>query len=203
MVRKKTKAMKKIITREYKKHFILNILPCSTNNEYATYYANADEVKQLNFWTRSLVRQLIAEPTHYKNIQLRADNLKKQGGALASLQTIEVPAHTSETKAPLVYLDLNYTVNKEVQLFIGGIDVTHTVSKSDKLTGLVTRFLKELYAGHEMQFGAESTDCFIEELYLLDDVQMVVDENNLFKLQVDRSLRDYLVALNSRLRVNA
>jgi hypothetical protein len=196
--------MKKIITREYKKHYILHLLPCSSsNNESVIYYANAEDAAELNKWTRSLIRQLIIEPTHFKNILLRANNLKKHGGAIASLQTMEIPSHEYDAIYQLVYLDLSYAVNKEVQLFIGGIDVSDVVSKSDKLTGLVTRFLKELYAGHEARFGTDSTDCFIEELYLLDDVQMVVDENSLFKLQVDRSLRDYLVALNSRLRVNA
>jgi hypothetical protein len=193
----------KIITRENNKNLILHILPCSNDSETQTYYANTDEATDLNKWTRSLVRQLVIEPTHFKNIILRANNLKKYGGAIASLQTIEAPSHEYEAIQQLVYLDLSYAVNKEVKLFIGGIDVTHVVSKSDKLTGLVTRFLKELYAGHEARFGADSTDCFIEALYLQDDIEMVVDENSLFKLQVNRSLRDYLVALNSRLRVNA
>lgn len=199
------KAMKKISTRDYTKNYILHLLPCVNKTGAMPYYCSANEANDLNKWTRSLIRQLIVEPTHSKNIFLRSENIKKHGGVIASLETIIMPKLEQITpKLPaLVYLDLSYAVTKEVQVFIGGIDVTPIIAKSDKLTGLVTRFMKELYVGHEEYYGTETSDEFIEEMFLIDDVQMVLDERSQFRLQVDQSLRDYLVALNSRLRVNA
>lgn len=194
--------MKKISTREYRKHYILNLLPSASSNDELTYVATASELSSLSKWMDMMTKLMVNEPLSAQNIMLRTKQLKKDGGALMSLKTVYKPvADTTPTDS--VYLDLSYAVTKDVQFVIGGNDVTKEVAKSDKLTGLLTRFMKELYTGHEDNFGDSARDAFIEEMFLIDDVDMVLDEKSQFKIKVDRSLRDYLVALNTRLRVNA
>lgn len=194
--------MKKISTHEYRKHYILNLLPSASSNDELTYVATASELSSLSKWMDMMTKLMVNEPLSAQNIMLRTKQLKKDGGALMSLKTVYKPvADTTPTDS--VYLDLSYAVTKDVQFVIGGNDVTKEVAKSDKLTGLLTRFMKELYAGHEDNFGDSARDAFIEEMFLIDDVDMVLDEKSQFKIKVDRSLRDYLVALNTRLRVNA
>lgn len=195
--------MKKIGVKNFQKLYILHLLPTLTKNGELPYIATAEEVALWDKWLLSLLKQLVHEPLLFKNMLLRIDQLKKYGGVVASLQTVKLPLHDSALAQPLVYLDLNYAVGKDVQFFIGGIDATPTVASSDKLTGLLNRFMKELYAGHDSLFLESTRDGFIEELFLVDDVDMVVDEQSRLKLQVDRTLRDYLIALNSRLRINA
>ncbi len=149
-----------------------------------------------------MTRLLIKEPLLVQRITAHVEQLKKHGGPLISVKPVYIPLHET-SPAPLVFLDLSYSVTKEVQFVFGGIDVTLQVSKCDKLTGLLTRFMKDLYAGHEHIFGDNIQDGFMEEMFLIDDIDMVIDENSQFKLKVDPSLRDYLVALNTRLRISA
>lgn len=195
--------MKKISTRNYRKHYILHLMPTINKSGESPYIACAEEAQMWSKWLKSLVKYLVDDPMIAKNINIRTEQLKKYGGVVASLQTVVLPLCKESMTNNLVYLDLNYAVNKEVQFFIGGIDVTKQVATSDKLTGLLTRFLRELYAGHENNFVGGTRDSFIEELFLLDDVDMVIDEQSRFRVQVDRSLRDYLVELNAKLRINA
>ncbi len=194
--------MKKISTREYSKHYILNLLPSASSNDELTYVATAKEVENLEKWMSLMAKHFNAHPIVAQNLNVRIAQLKKDGGALLSLKTVFIPAQ-NERAANLVHLDLSYAVTKDVQFLYGGKDVSELVSKSDKLTGLVTRFMKDLYAGHEECFGCDTRDAFVDELYLIDDIDLVVDENANFKINVDRSLRDYLVELNARLRVSA
>jgi len=195
--------MKKIATRNYRKHYILQLLPLANKNEEIPYIATAAEATLWNKWLRLLIRELATDPAQAKFLLLWADKLKKQGGLVASMRTVILPDCDVNLTPNLVYLDLNYAVNKDVQFVFGGVDVTQKVSKSDKLTGLLTRFMKELYQGHDENFSSGTRDTFIEELFFVDDVDMVIDEESRFKIQVDRSLRDYLVALNTRLRISA
>lgn len=195
--------MKKIATRNYRKHYILQLLSATCNNEELPYIATATEATEWNKWLRLLIKELTTDPAQAKLLMLWADKLKKQGGLVASLRTVILPEFDTDLTPNLVYLDLNYAVNKDVQFVFGGVDVTQKVAKSDKLTGLLNRFLKELYQSHEENFASGTRDTFIEELFLVDDVDMVIDEDSRFKIQVDRSLRDYLVALNTRLRISA
>lgn len=194
--------MKKIGIREYSKHFLLDLFPKTNCNEDLNYMATATEVAALEKWIQMLLSLAPTNNTQAEKLRLRAEQFYSHGGPLLSLRTVYIP--TCET-APtdLVFLDLNYTVTKEVQFAISGVDMTSKISKSDKHTGLLTRFLKELFQQHEESFGDSSNSRFIQELYLNDDVDMVLDEKNEFKIKVDRSLRDYLLALNTRLRVNA
>lgn len=195
--------MKSISTRNYQKHYILHLLPTVTTHDDAAYVATVNEASLWHNWLRKTIRHLITDPVLAKNMMLRADQLKKYGGLVASLQTIYIPINKEQISPLLVQLDLNYNTTKEVQVMLGGLDVTHTVATSDKLTGLLTRLMKEIHTGYEMENWGDSTNAFIEELFVVDDVDMVIDEHNRFKVQVAPSLRDYLVALNSRLRVNA
>ncbi len=195
--------MKSISARNYQKHYILNLLPTVKNHDEITYVATVDEVDQWHTWLRQLTRHLVTDPVVGKNIMQRIQQLKRYGGVVASIQTVFLPLEEGVVAPHLVYLDLNYSVAKEVQLMIGGLDVTAGVATSDKLTGLLNRFMKELYDAYEQENDGTCTDSFIEELFLVDDVDMVIDERNRFRVQVAPSLRDYLVALNRRLRVNA
>lgn len=194
--------MKKISTREYSKHYILNLLPTANSDDELTYIASETVAIVLEKWIKMMVKLLVNEPTLAQNILLRTKQLTKNGGALMSLKTVYTPINET-TPTDLVFLDLSYAVTKDVQFAISGLDVTKLVAKSDKLTGLVTRFMKDLYAGHEESYGENTRDAFIEEVFLIDGVEMVLDANSQFKIKVDRSLRDYLVALNSRLRISA
>lgn len=197
--------MKKISTRNYRKHYILHLLPTSSKNGEIPYVATSEEAAMWYSWLNLLIKSLVKEPIVAKNMLLRVDQLRKNGGVVASLQTIVLPLRKEDFNSPppLVYLDLNYAVTKEVGFFIGTGDATQLVAKSDKLTGLLTRFLKELYTAHEEYVTNETPDQFIDELFFVDDIDMVLDENEGFKVLVDPALRDFILALKGRLRINA
>ncbi len=195
--------MKKISTRNYRKHYIVNLMPTKVKAADVPYIATADEAANWSKWLRSLIRSLVTDPVIAKRLILKTDQLKKQGGLVATLQTVVLPLGPADITQHLVHLDLSYTQSKEVQLTFGGLDVTAAVANSDKLTGLVTRFLKELHASHEEYYECAGKDAFVEELYETDDIDVVIDEASTLRVQVDRSLTDYLLALNTRLRINA
>ena len=147
---------------------------------------------------------LIDIPNHASSFfGYKAKFMESSGGILASLNVMRVFRHEYPmSKFPEI--DLGYSVTKEIRVFVGSIDVSEQIKKSPLILRELEFFLRELYNYHEKYYlCSREGDILINELFLMDGVDVVVGENSSVTIDIDHSLRDYLVSLNERLRISA
>lgn len=193
--------MKPIKTRSYRKCYHLYLLPTEVLEEAEHYLPQTNEIASYFHKLVSFLKYTASSETDHMAQFARLRNIRSNGGLLMSLQikNISIDEHDMDTDWSL--LDLNYLCEKSVKLYIGDDTCRVDLSLDAKALQDLESIMGELYLAHDtFNFGEPSNDPFIEELYLMDDIDLAVDANSNFVVNFDPSLRDYLIDLNSKLK---
>lgn len=161
------------------------------SNEIATYFH-----KLVNFLKYTSVSEI-----DHMGQYARLRNIRTNGGLLMSMQAKSVLIDEHDMDPDWSLLGLNYLCEKSVKLFIGNSSNPVDLSQDARALETFECIMGELYTAHDnFCGGAPSRDPFIEELYLMDDIELAVDKDSNFVVNFDPSLRDYLIDLNSKLK---
>lgn len=197
--------MKKIKVRNHKTCYDLHLLPCKIVAGQLSYETgNEADVKKISKLMSSLIGKLSLPVESARYFRKKLKYLESSGGVIAALYVTKLDNRHLNVRGRYPEIDLGYKVTKELKITFGNEEVSYQVMEDFELTLIVEKILRELYNYHEKNYlcGREGED-FIEELFLMDEVDMVVDEDFAMNVNIDLSLRDYLVSLNERLRISA
>lgn len=192
--------MKKIQARDHKKCYTLSLLPKAVAANQNTYFIERRETKGYYHIMIRFLRQLGIERQELTRLFARMKTLDNTGGLLLSYEVHHLPTPVFHEE-DWVQLDLNYMAEKYVRLEIGNNDVTSALLKDYSLQKMFNDILCGVYAAYDELLNINQLDePFIEELFLQDDVEMSVNEKSEFVINVDSSLRDFLLDLNQKLQ---
>jgi hypothetical protein len=197
--------MKRIKVRNHKTCYDLNLLPCKITAGQLSYETgNEPDVKKISKLMGQLIRKLSLPVESARYFRKKLKYLESTGGILATLYVSRLDNRHLSMRGRHPEIDLGYKVTKEIKISFGYEDINGQIAKNSELTFIIEKILRELYNYHEKNYlcGREGEE-FIEELFLMDEIDMVVDEDFGMNVNIDLSLRDYLVSLNERLRISA
>lgn len=193
--------MKPIKTRNYRKCYHLFLLPTEVMDDAEHYLPQSNEIATYFHKLVSFLKYTAANEGDHMAQYARLRNIRTNGGLLMSLQIKNVLIDEHDMDPEWSLLDLNYLSEKSVKLFIGDKSKPVALSEDAKAFTDLENIMGELYTAHDNFNGGESSgDTFIEELYLVDDIDLAVDGDSNFVVNFDPSLRDYLIDLNSKLK---
>ena len=193
--------MKPIKTRNYRKCYHLFLLPTEVIDDAEHYLPQSNEIATYFHKLVSFLKYTAVNEGDHMAQYARLRNIRTNGGLLMSLQIKNVLIDDHDMDPTWSLLDLNYLSEKSVKLFIGDESKPVALSNDAKALTDLENIMGELYTAHDNFNGGESSgDTFIEELYLVDDIDLAVDGDSNFVVNFDPSLRDYLIDLNSKLK---
>lgn len=191
--------MKRIKARNYKKCYTINLLPKAVVPEQNTYYIDCKECKGYYHIMVRFLRSLGLKRQELMDMFARLKTLDQNGGLLLTYEVHHIPTAVFHEN-DWVQLDLNYLAEKYVRIEVGGHDVTEKLLVASSPQKMLNDVLCGVYAAYDDLLNINQLDePFIEELFLQDDVDMSVNEKSEFVINVDSSLRDFLLDLNQKL----
>jgi hypothetical protein len=196
--------MSKIKARNYVKSYELYLFPEKiTDGQFAYEIGTEREAHELVNLISGFMRTLKLPLEEILNLKERAANTLKNGAPIAALNVDYVSLPECGQMPTGIELDLNYLVERKVSLYAGNCNITNRVSKNKAYRFIAEKIFRDLYTYHEKWYlCSRKGDEFIEELYLMDSVEMVMGQASM-DITIDRPLRDYLVSLNKRLKISA
>lgn len=193
--------MKPIKARNYRKCYHLYLLPTEVMDDAEHYLPQCNEIATYFHKMVSFLKYTSANELEHMSQYARLRNIRTNGGLLMSMQVKQVLIDDHDMDPEWSLLDLNYLSEKSVKLFIGDDSKPVELSQDAKALTELESIMGELYTAHDNFNGGESSgDTFIEELFLMDDIDLAVDGDSNFVVNFDPSLRDYLIDLNSKLK---
>lgn len=188
-----------IRTRNYKKCYHLHLLPNVIKGDQMHYYPKPGEIAPYYSKIVKLLNSLQLEKALVKNLIDKLKNVRVQGGTLFALEAVEVPNNEYVKDPNWMIMYAGVEADKDVKLFVGDLDDCVNVGATAKLYEMLNKILSQVLTQHQQYERAYfPNDLFINELFFTDDVTMAVDDDQNFFLNVDATLKDFLLALKMR-----